>query len=318
MSIRSHNIILLLLGGFFLLFLLSSCGTMSDRKVAMQLQERYDKSFTVISSQTIKPEDLAEGIYAAKVYLVAPEDDKDNRFFAYSTVKGETGGILGIRRNLADTYGLATLKALFEKNAQEAALELAFAYGREPFSEKEDYYYSSIVVKITANPRNLERACQVLSATIQEFIDVTGLTTENNVRASFVVYYREENWQSDDSCKGIFQWWDLKWDETARQYLLAPLDYSAENIKKMLLREIEDYKSSHEETTAASETKDNSPYGFSQQEDGTWIFAADKVNLVGNPATQHNDVQLWNEETRQWTVYVWNEEKQQYEQQIEP
>lgn len=48
------------------------------------------------------------------------------------------------------------------------------------------------------------------------------------------------------------------------------------------------------------------------------MFKGDKVVLVWNEETQHNDVKLWSEETQQWSVYIWNEETQQYDYQTEP
>ena len=69
---------------------LCSCGALldSDREVERHLQELYGIPFEVIDAQRISDEHLQEGVWAAKVYEVIPQDDPDSPFWAYSIISG--------------------------------------------------------------------------------------------------------------------------------------------------------------------------------------------------------------------------------------
>lgn len=98
--------------------------------------------------------------------------------------------------------------------------------------------------------------------------------------------------------------------------------YTKEEITEDLNQELEKLK---ERNTPAQETNSNAENfpqdmgnGLFIRADGTYMFKGDKVVLVWDEETQHNDVKLWSEETQQWSVYIWNEETQQYDYQTEP
>ncbi len=320
-----YKLILLLLLGLFMLYILTRCGTMSDREVEIRLQEHYGKPFTVIWSQALRAKEHVEDVYCAKVYIAAPEDDLHDRFFVYSTVEGETFGVPEYTTGMLDTYKLGKLKKLFEEAAKEAGIEISFAYRRFPFKKTEEYYYSEIGICIKADPQNAEQVCEFLSNTIQKFVDETGLTPEeHSVEAVFSLDYREEEWPVDKHCSVGFCWsYNLNWDEARQEYVHGPLDYRVETIQNTLFHEIDDYKVHHlkllEKTDpAAAESKSDPPPGITQREDGMSVIHGDKVELMQDEENQKKGVKIWSEETQQWTVYVWNEETQQYDCQTEP
>lgn len=326
MRTRRYQLILLLLIGLFLLPLLSRCGTRSDRKVEARLQELYGKPFAVITSNHIPADEQAEGIWDARVYIAAPEDDPYDRFFVYSTIEGEIFGGTGFTKGLSDTYELGKLKRLFEESAKEAGVGVSFTYNRWPFKTSEEYYYSEICINITVNPQNAERVCEFLSDHIQQFVNETGLTPGDHlVGVIFALHYREDEWPEDQYCSANFWWSDnLNWNEAQQEYVRGPLDYRVETIQNTLFHEIEEYKADHPELTektdavSSEETKPTLPSGIYQLEDGTFMIQGDKVAFIDDEETHQKGVQLWSEETQRWSVYLWNEETQQYDCQTEP
>ncbi len=313
-----------LLMALLLLSLLSGCGTVSNHEVEKQLQELYGKPFRVYTSQVIKSDERAEGIYAARLYIAAPEDDLYARFFVYRTAK-ETGGSDGFKTDMVDTYGLSKLKRIFERFAKEVPMDISFTYERSPFNEAEEYYYTEFDICIEVDMGNTEAVCQFLSNTIQAFSDETGMSPASNVmEAGFVLNYREEQWPSDQVCPVRFGWNEASlWNETRQEYVTGPLDYSVEAIQNTLLHEIEAYKGHHPELTAktdptAPEVDPAISPGITQRADGTFLIRGDRVEFDRNEETKQNEVRIWIEAAQRWDVYVWNEQTRQYDLQTEP
>lgn len=313
-----HQKSFLLSIGIFLLSFLSGCGTMSERQVEARLQQLYGKPFTVITSNRIPADERAEGIRDAKVYIAAPESDPYDRFFVYSTIEGESFGVLDHTVGMSDTFELGKLKRLFEESAKQDGFDVSFTYNRRPFAETEEYYYSEICIHIQVNPQNIEQAAAFLSNKIQQFVDETNLTPAKYfVNVGFVLDYREAEWPEDQNCSVNFGWFDnSNWNEAQQKYIHGPLDYSVENIRNTLLHEIAEFKARYPQLTEKSEAP--LPPEDGQNEIKAQLFPNNQVGLIEDEKLPHDDIRLWNSETQQWSTYVWNKNTHQYDCQTEP
>lgn len=315
-------VLLLIVGVVMLLFLLWG-GNRSDHEVEKRLEERYGKPFLVLTSDRIPDKQKAEKIQAATVYIAAPEENPHERFFVYSTVKRKSAGEPEYVTEMVDTYKLHTMKKLFEEAGREAGMEVSFTYQREPFWSVESYYYSGLEVHIAAAPQNVEQVCEFLSGTIQKFVEETGLTPEEHtVEAVFGLDYWEEDWPKDRKCSVNFGWSEhSNRVEGEQNDGNGPLDYRAEALLDTVLQKVEEYRACHpevEQEPAPTRPQSAPPPGIYRQEDGTPFIFGDRVEIVWNEETKHDDVRIWNEETQQWSTYVWNGETRWYEAQLEP
>ena len=73
-----------------LALLLTSCDfhIMSKREVEKYLEKRYNKEFTVLSSESVTDGYYDNNVWRVKAYIVSPKDDPDTCFYAYNIVEG--------------------------------------------------------------------------------------------------------------------------------------------------------------------------------------------------------------------------------------
>lgn len=220
---------------------LCSCGALldSDREVERHLQELYGIPFEVIDSERIDAEHLQEGVWAAKVYEVIPQDDPDSPFWAYSIISGETGGVPGFQTGSLNTYALNQIQQILTDALETVGFNVTVNYGTHPCKDMDEKYFSSVHILIDVGPDNLRLACETVSSALQEVIDETVLTGESITHALVRFRYREESWEAEQYCStdfSLFYW--MNWDEE-NGYTWGPLDFSAETLEKTILHEVE-------------------------------------------------------------------------------
>ena len=221
---------------------LCSCGALldSDREVERHLQELYGIPFEVIDAQRISDEHLQEGVWAAKVYEVIPQDDPDSPFWAYSIISGETGGVPGFQEGFRNTYALKQMEEILGDALETVGISVEFKYETSPCKDMDEKYFSGLRILIDVGPDNLHLVCETVSTALQEVLDKTALTNKNKTSATIFFSYREESWEEDEFALAIlspFYW--MSWDDEEEEYFWGPLDFSAETLEKTILHEIE-------------------------------------------------------------------------------
>ena len=218
---------------------LCSCGALldSDREVDRHLQDLSGIPFEVIDAQRISDEHLQEGVWAAKVYEVIPQDDPDSPFWAYSIISGETGGVPGFQEGFRNTYALKQMEEILGDALETVGISVEFKYETSPCKDMDEKYFSGLRILIDVGPDNLRLACETVSSALQEVLDETALTSGSPTTASISFYYREESWEKGEFALAIFSlfYW-RNWDEE-NGYTWGPLDFSAETLEKTILHE---------------------------------------------------------------------------------
>ena len=237
---RGMLLIIIIGLGIVILAVLTSCvpSLKSYREVENHLQELYGIPFEVIDAQRISDEHLQEGVWAAKVYEVIPQDDPDSPFWAYSIISGETGGVPGFQSGMLNTYGLDQIERILTDALEMAGFNVSVAYGTYPCKDMDEKYFSSLRMLIDVDQENLHLACETVSLALQEVIDETVLTGESITHALVSFRYREESWEADQHCTvdfSLFYW--RNWSEE-EGYFWGALDFSAEALEKTILHEV--------------------------------------------------------------------------------
>ena len=209
----------------------------SNREVETHLQELYGIPFEVIDAQRISDEHLQEGVWAAKVYEVIPQDDPDSPFWAYSIISGETGGVPGFQEGFRDTYALKQMEEILRDALERAGISVKFKYETSPCKDMDEKYFSGLLILIDVSPDNLRLACETVSSALQEVLDETALTYTSPTTAHISFYYREDGWGKSEFALAIFSlfYW-RNWDEEDG-YTWGPLDFSSEALEKTILHE---------------------------------------------------------------------------------
>lgn len=179
MGARKYKSLLVLIGLILVISAVCvSCAPslMSNREVENYLQELYGIPFEVIDAQRISDEHLQEGVWAAKVYEVIPQDDPDSPFWAYSIISGETGGVPGFQEGFRDTYALKQMEEILRDALERAGISVKFKYETSPCKDMDEKYFSGLLILIDVSPDNLRLACETVSSALQEVLDETALT----------------------------------------------------------------------------------------------------------------------------------------------
>ena len=242
MGARKYKSLLVLIGLILVISAVCvSCAPslMSNREVENYLQELYGIPFEVIDAQRISDEHLQEGVWAAKVYEVIPQDEPDSPFWAYSIISGETGGVLGFQEGFRDTYALKQMEEILGDALERAGISVEFKYETSPCKDMDEKYFSGLLILIDVSPDNLRLACETVSSALQEVLDETALTGESKTTANIHFSYREDSWEKDKSIgTDFFLFYWMNWDED-NGYTLGPLDFHPETLEKTILHRVE-------------------------------------------------------------------------------
>lgn len=238
---RGMSFIIIISLGIVILAVLTSCvpSLKSNREVENHLQELYGIPFEVIDAQRISDEHLQEGVWAAKVYEVIPQDNPDSPFWAYSIISGETGGVPGFQEGFRNTYALKQMEEILGDALETAGISVEFKYETSPCKDMDEKYFSGLRIFIDVGPDNLRLACETVSSALQEVLDETALTSASPTTAYISFYYRDESWEKGEFALAFFSlfYW-RNWDEE-NGYSWGPLDFSVEALEKTILHEVE-------------------------------------------------------------------------------
>ena len=212
-----------------MVLLFTSCDfhIMSKREVEEYLEKRYDKEFTVLSSESVTDDYCDDDVWRVKVYVVSPKDDPDTCFYAYNIVEGESFGVPGFRNSLTDTYSFDIFAKAFETWAADTDVEYTFSYSYPIKSSS--VYYSFLRVKIEqVTPENLETVCTLLS---QAYADTYETIQDIPSYMDIMLTYRDSAWPEDQSCSIWIGSYELS----------SKLDTntSAEAIEEYILNEVD-------------------------------------------------------------------------------
>lgn len=181
-----------------MVLLLTSCDfhIMSKREVEEYLKKRYDKEFTVLSSESVTDDYYDDDVWRVKAYIVSPKDDPNTCFYAYNIVEGESFGVPGFRNSLRDTYSFDIFAKAFETWAADTDVEYTFSYSYPIKSSS--VFYSFLRIKIEQiTPENLETVCTLLS---QAYADTFEIIQDIPSYMDIMLTYRDPAWPEDQSC----------------------------------------------------------------------------------------------------------------------
>lgn len=188
------------------MFIFASCAPLlkSNGEVENHLQELYGIPYEVIDAQRISDGHWQEGVWAAKVYEVIPQDDPDSPFWAYSMISGETGGVPGFQEGFRDTYALKQMEGILRDALETSGISVEFKYETSPCKDMDEKYFSGLRILIDVGPDNLRLACETVFSALQEVLDETALTCASPTTAHISFYYREESWEKSEFALSIF------------------------------------------------------------------------------------------------------------------
>ena len=221
---------------------------MSKREVEEYLEKRYDKEFTVLSSESVTDDYYDDDVWRVKAYIVSPKDDPDTCFYAYNIVEGESFGVPGFRNSLHDTYIGDIIGAAFLEQAADTELEykLDYTYPVKSSSEYHSYLWISFDPVF---PEDLTEICELLSRTFADTLEKISGAQDERASTRIRIWYREHDWSDEKYC---FIWIEpfaqYEWNKETRKSEWISFDSDADAIREYILDEVGEYKEKLQQT----------------------------------------------------------------------
>ena len=233
-----------------LVLLLTSCDfhIMSKREVEEYLEKRYDKEFTVLSSESVTDDYYDNDVWRVKAYIVSPKDDPDTCFYAYNIVEGESFGVPGLRNSLHDTYVGDTMGAVFLKHATDTALQYQLDYTC-PIKSSSEYHSNLWISFDPVFPEDLTEVCELLSRTFTDTLEKIPEAKDGWVSIRIRIRYREHDWPDEKYCLiWIEPFAQYEWNKETKKSEWISIDLDADAIREYILDKVSEYKESLQQT----------------------------------------------------------------------